>query len=254
VPLSTRFQEVLIFYVSGAEIRRNVKQLYTTYWKKRERGNAEEMRKVIKRKLYVISIPPKLPIDKIYDKIANSIRAPYAEISIRGGRAYIEIVGTEAEIKDSWNRVRNALQDLWELYRLETEKEALIESIVKEAGRTFPPESLVYALKLKGYDARLSGDKQVLYTNAPPNVVVELARRIAEIIDEIRFRVKGTAAKRMVAAIAAGLDVDPEKVIEYGISTKVLEESDEGIVLKEEWHRALRKVAVMLKGAELGFE
>ncbi|BEP18116.1 hypothetical protein PYJP_14680 [Pyrofollis japonicus] len=212
------------------------------------------MRKVIKRKLYVISVPPKLSIEKIYDKIASSIRAPYAEISIRGGRAYIEIVGTEAEIKDSWNRVRNALQDLWELYRLETEKEALIESIVKEAGRTFPPESLVYALKLKGYDARLSDDKQVLYTNAPPSVVVELARRIAEIIDEIRFRVKGTAAKRMVAAIAAGLDVDPEKVIEYGISTRVLEESDEGIVLREEWRRALRKVAVMLKGAELGFE
>ncbi len=210
--------------------------------------------KVIKKKLYVTSIPPGFPLEKIYEKISSNVRTPFAEISIRGNRAFIELVGTEAEIKDTWYRIRNALQDLWELYRLERRKEASINAIVKEAGRTFPPESLVYALKLKRYDARLSEDKQYIYTNAPPDIVVESARRIAEVIDEIRFQVKGSAAKRMIAAIAVGLSVDPEKVIEYGLKTRVLEETDDGLRLREEWRKGLRKIAVMLKGAELGFE
>ncbi len=210
--------------------------------------------RVIKRKLYVTSIPPGFPLEKIYEKISSSIRTPFAEISIHGNRAFIELVGTEAEIKDTWYRIRNALQDLWELYRLEKRKEASIDAIVREAGRTFPPESLMYALKLKGYDARLSEDKQYIYTNAPPDIVIESARRIAEVIDEIRFRVKGSAAKHMIAAIAAGLSVDPEKVIEYGIKTRVLEETDDGLRLREEWRKGLRKIAVMLKGAELGSE
>ncbi|ALL00568.1 hypothetical protein Pyrde_0518 [Pyrodictium delaneyi] len=205
---------------------------------------------VIKRKLYVANLPPGIPIDKVYEKISSAIRSGYAEISIRGGRVYIEIVGTEFEIKDSWYRVRQALADLWELYRLRTRREASIEAIVKEAGRTFPPEALVYALELRGYEARLSDDKSLLYTTAPPEEVITTARKIADAIDQLKYRVRGSAAKRMIAAIAAGLDVDVEHVIEYGLRSRVLEETEDGIILREEWRRGLRKIAVMLKGAQ----
>jgi len=205
---------------------------------------------VIKRKLYVVNLPPRIPIDKVYEKISSAIRSGYAEISIRGGRVYIEIVGTEFEVKDSWYRVRQALADLWELYRLRTRREASIEAIVKEAGRTFPPEALVYALELRGYEARLSGDKSLLYTTAPPEEVITVARKIADAIDQLKYRVRGSAAKRMIAAIAAGLDVDVERVIEYGLRSRVLEETEDKIILREEWRRGLRKIAVMLKGAQ----
>ncbi|WP_257640423.1 DUF2067 domain-containing protein [Pyrodictium delaneyi] len=205
---------------------------------------------MIKRKLYVANLPPGIPIDKVYEKISSTIRSGYAEISIRGGRVYIEIVGTEFEIKDSWYRVRQALADLWELYRLRTRREASIEAIVKEAGRTFPPEALVYALELRGYEARLSDDKSLLYTTAPPEEVITTARKIADAIDQLKYRVRGSAAKRMIAAIAAGLDVDVEHVIEYGLRSRVLEETEDGIILREEWRRGLRKIAVMLKGAQ----
>ncbi|HID04488.1 MAG TPA: DUF2067 domain-containing protein [Aigarchaeota archaeon] len=205
---------------------------------------------VIKRKLYVVNLPPRIPIDKVYEKISSAIRSGYAEISIRGGRVYIEIVGTEFEVKDSWYRVRQALADLWELYRLRTRREASIEAIVKEAGRTFPPEALVYALELRGYEAGLSDDKSLLYTTASPEEVTTAARKIADAIDQLKYRVRGSAAKRMIAAIAAGLDVDVERVIEYGLRSRVLEETEDGIILREEWRRGLRKIAVMLKGAQ----
>jgi hypothetical protein len=204
-------------------------------------------RAVVKRRLYVVNVPPSIPIEKIYQKLAEAVRSGYAEITVKAGKAYIEIVGTDAQIRESWFRVRDALSQLWSLHMLKTSNEAPIEAIVREAGRTFPPDALVYALQLRGYKAELSDDKQILHTTAPPEEVVSLARSIAEILDEIRFRVKGTAAKRLVAALAAGLGVSPETVIEVGLRAKVFEETEDGIRLREEWRRGLRKLALVLR-------
>jgi hypothetical protein len=206
---------------------------------------------VIRRKLYTINLPPGVPLDKVYEKVSSAIRAGYAEISIRSGKLFVEITGTEHEVKDSWYRVRQAVAELWELYNLSRGREASIEALVKEVGRTFPPESLVYALQLQGYDARYNAETGKISTTAPLDVVVRTARTIAEVIDEVRFRVKGTAAKRLIAALAAGLGEPTDKIIEYGLKSRVfVEDEEEGIKLREEWRRALRKLAVLLKGAE----
>jgi hypothetical protein len=204
-------------------------------------------RSVVKRRLYVVNVPPSVPLDKVYQRLAEAVRSGYAEITVRGGKAYIEIVGTDAQIKESWLKIREALSQLWSLHYLRTANEAPIEAIVREAGRTFPPEALLYALRLRGYKAELSSDKQVIYTNAPPEEVVGLARSIAEVLDELRFRVRGSAAKRLIAALAAGLGVDPEAVIETGLRARVFEEAEDGIRLREEWRRGLRKLALVLR-------
>jgi len=206
---------------------------------------------VIRRRLYVVNVPPSIPAEKLYEKLAEAVRSGYAEIAIRGGKAYIEIVGTDAQIKESWMRLRTVLSQLWSLHMLRTTREAAIESIVGEAGRTFPPEALVYALRLRGYAAQLSSDKQLLRTDAPPEEVVALARSIAEVLDEVRFRLRGSAAKKMVAALAAGLGVEPERVIEAGLRLRVLEEAEDGIRLREEWRRGLRKLALLLRPGAL---
>ena len=204
-------------------------------------------RSVIHRRLFVVNVPPGIPVEKIYEKLASAVRSGFAEISIRNGKAFIEIVGTDAQIKESWLRVKDALSQLWSLYMLASGKEAPIEAIVREAGRTFPPDALVYSLRLRGYNAQLSGDKAFLYTDAPPDLVVAVARSIAEVMDEIRFRVRGSAAKKLVAALAAGLGAGPEEVIEAGLRARVLEETEDGIRLREEWRRGLRKLALVLQ-------
>ena len=212
------------------------------------------MVRVVKRKLYVVSVPSSIPVDKIYEKISSAIRSSYAEVRIQSGRAYIELVGTTSQIKESWSKIREVVRELWELQNLLEGRETSIEAIVKEAGRTFPPEALVYALKLRGYEARLGGEKDKLLTNAPAEEVIALARQIAEIIDSIRFIVKGAAARRLIAAVSAGLNVPAERVIEYSVKAKILEETEEGLRLREEWRRAVRKLAVLLKGVSLDAE
>jgi len=206
--------------------------------------------RVVKTRLFVVNVPPGIPQEKIYERLASAVRSGYAEISIRGGKAHIMVSGTDSQIRETWASIKNALTQLWSLHRLLTSHEAPVEAIVREAGRTFPPEALVEALRLRGYQAELSSDKETIYTDAPPDLVVELARAIADAMDEMRFRVRGTAAKRMIAALAAGLGVDVETVIEYGLRSRVLVEAEDGVRLREEWRRGLRKLALALKGPE----
>jgi hypothetical protein len=176
------------------------------------------------------------------------LRVSQAQIRLEGRRLFITLWGTEAQIKETWMKVRQVVSELWELYMLQKTGEASVEAIAREAGRTFPPEALVEALKIRGYSASYDRELGRIRTNAPLNEVLECARRIAEVIDELKFRVSGTAIKRAIAAVSVGLGVDHDMVIEFGLKMRVFEKNDEGkLVLKEEWHRAIRKLVVMLK-------
>lgn len=209
-------------------------------------GEYSSVVNVIKRRLYTITPPPGIDLEKVLERISEELRTPYAEVSYSKGKLYVELVGTEAQMRETWTRLRNIIAELWGLYSLKVRGEVPIDVLVREAGRTFPPEALVCALELRGYKAEI--DDGVLKTTASADVVIELARRIGEVIDELKYRVRGTAIKRLVAAVAAGLDVDVDKVLEFGLKMRVFEENEEGkIELREEWRRALRKLAVMLK-------
>ncbi len=200
----------------------------------------------IVRRLYTIRVPPGIDAEKLNERLKEAIRTPYAEIKVeKDGRLRILLVGVEADVKESWFRIRNVVSELWELYNLAKRGEVSVEAIVKEVRRTFPPQALVEALKLRGYRAELL-EGNVLRTNAPPEVILSLATRIAEVIDEVKFDVRGTAAKRVVAAVAAAFDLSPQQVIEVGLKADVFTEDEDGkIVLKREWRQAIRRLSVV---------
>ncbi len=202
----------------------------------------------LRQRTYTINVPPSIPLDKLYERVSEALRASQAELRLEGRRLFITIWGTDAQIKESWLRIRQAVSELWELHSLQRSGEASVDAIVKEAGRTFPPEALVEALKLRGYSAEYDRELSRIRTSAPASLVIEFARRIAEVIDELRFRVSGTAIKRVVAAVSVGLDVDVDMVIEFGLKMRVFDKDEDGkVVLREEWRRAIRKLAVMLR-------
>lgn len=211
--------------------------------------------RVIRRRLYVASVPPGVPEEKLYEKLAQAIKAPYAEIRVKGGKVYVEVVGTGYEVREAWVRLRNALRDLWELSRAETEGRIAVDALAREAGRTFPPEALVYALRLRGYRASLERGEEglVVATNAPLEEAVSLARAVAEAVEAVRFTVRGTAARRAVAALAAGLGLPPDEVVAAGLEEGVFAEDEDGkAVLRMEWRRAVSRLSVSLKGGRSG--
>ncbi|MET1101692.1 MAG: DUF2067 family protein [Pyrodictiaceae archaeon] len=206
-------------------------------------------RKVIKTRTFLINIPLGIPMDKVYEKLSEALKTTYSEVKFEGNRLRIKLVGTEHDIKETWIQIRNSISELWDLYKFMRFSEASIETISKEIGGTFPPEALVYALRLKGYEAFIT-DNKVLKTKAPFNIVLDTARRIVEVLEETKFKVKGASAKKLIASLASAFNKNINEIIEIGIKTGVLGEDEDGRVLaKVEWRQGLRKLALLLGGA-----
>jgi len=206
------------------------------------------MPKGIVRRELTINLPPSYDMIRVFELVSEELKVPQAIVRIESGRKLrLILVGTEAQVKEAWLRVKNLVNRLWDLYRLSRTGEASIDTIVKEAGRTFPPEALVYSLKIAGYTAEYDKDRGVIKSNAPAELVIKHAKAIAETIDQLKYLVKGTAIKKLIAALVVGLNTTIETVLEYGLKSGVMDRTDEGkYVLKVEWRQALRKLVVLI--------
>ena len=183
-------------------------------------------------------------------KLAELIRekAPaveYMDIEIREDALRITMYGYKTDIKNAWEYIRRLVSS----YRssIITTRHGLrrikIEYLVEKTSRTFPPILLVEILKYKGYKAILSDYKDEIITDAEPKVLEELAVKIFDVINKIRFDVRGTVAKYYVAATSIILGVEPEQVIEKGILYGHLYRDEDGkIRIKKEWRQALAEL------------
>ncbi|NPA05526.1 MAG: DUF2067 domain-containing protein [Crenarchaeota archaeon] len=196
-------------------------------------------------RLYTISIPPG-DIEKIIEKVAKAAGPVEAEIRPRKGKLYIVLRGPETVVREAWMRIRNAVSELWELYMFNSTGRIRADLIAKEIGHTFPVDSLCEALRLRGYRARaLEGG--VIEADAPLGLVMELAKRVAEAVEELRFRAR-PAARRLIAAVAAALDAEPDEVVEAGLEEGVLLEDEEGkVVPSGEWRGLVDRLATIIK-------
>ncbi|MET1128292.1 MAG: DUF2067 family protein [Thermoproteota archaeon] len=203
----------------------------------------------LRKRVYVINIPPGLPLEKVYEKLSKALDTPQGEIKLEHGRAVVKLVGLDSEMKSSWLKIKQAVAELWEIYNLRKTMQISVETLVKEVRRTFSPEALVYALRLRGYEAELLEGKGVIRTNAPFEEIVDAARLIVQTVDEVKYTLSGTASKRVVAALASGLRLPPSTVIEYGLRSKIFKNSQGKVTLAMDWRVAIRRLAVLLKGA-----
>lgn len=203
------------------------------------------MRRVVQRRLFVLSVPPGIPLDKLLERLSSALKASVARVRVRDGRVFIEVTGTKAQIRESWAEAKAVVEELWELYRLMRGGEGSVRVIVREVGRTFPPDALVEALRLRGYAASIEGD--MLRTNAPYEVLIETARRIVEALDAVRFSAQGAGLRKTVAIVSAALGVGVEEVLERAVGEGLVERSGGKYRLLVDWRRALRGLAAVFK-------
>lgn len=196
-------------------------------------------------RLYTISIPPG-DIEKIIERVAKAAGPVEAEIRPRKGKLYITLRGPETAVKEAWLKIRSVVAELWELHMFSSTGRIRADLLAKEIGRTFPVDALCEALRLMGYRA-VQEEGGVIGTDAPLSVVEEAARRIADAVEELRFRLR-PAARKLVAAVAAASGVEPEEVVEAGIRAGLLAEDEEGrVVPVAEWRRLIDRLATIVK-------
>ncbi len=179
---------------------------------------------------------------KIAEIIRENITVTEVHIDIKDYGLVIEIYGYKSDVKNAWNKIKKLVAMYKNVSRTIKGGEVLypVEYIVSLIKKTFPPLLLVEVLKRKGYSSRYEDGK--IITNAEIEEVKSIAEKIADIINEIRYDVKGTTSKYFVAAASILLGLEPSEVIEKAINHGLMYlDEDEKARIRYEWRQALDK-------------
>ncbi len=181
----------------------------------------------IVRRFVVNCVDEETCIELVNTLLENLPATTYISYRIRGGKLEITIQGLKHEVQNIWSLIKyyhsNVLRIMSQKHK--EYKEYPIDYIVSKTRRTFPPDVLVEVLKAKGFYALHEDD--VVKTNAPIEEVLKLASRIAELLDEIKYDVRGKATKKVVVLASILFEVDPHDVINKLLDEGILRKDDE---------------------------
>ncbi|ADI31300.1 DUF2067 family protein [Staphylothermus hellenicus] len=180
-------------------------------------------------------------------KLAELIRekAPQVElveINITDTGLYIEMYGYRTDIRNAWEYIRRLVSSAKasEQYSKKGTRRIKIEYLVEKKKKTFSPVLLSEILKHKGFKADLSDYKDEIITDAPLEVIEELIDNIWDVIEKIKYDVRGTTTKYFLTAASILTDMDPQEVIMKAYSIGLLfKDEDEKYRLGKEWRRAI---------------
>ena len=182
-------------------------------------------------------------------KLAELIRekipsVEYVDITIEEDGLYITMYGYKTDIKQAWEYIRRLVSS----YKSSITtlkggiKRIKIDYLVEKTRKTFPPIVLVEILSRLGYRAGLNQDKTEIYTDASSELIEEIINKIWDIINTIKYDVRGTTSKYFVVVSSIVLNVEPEHVISEACSRGIMEKDEEGKYrIKKEWRKALNE-------------
>ncbi len=182
-------------------------------------------------------------------KLAELIRekipsVEYLDITIEEDGLYITMYGYKTDIKYAWEYIRMLVSS----YKSSITtlrggiKRIKIAYLVEKTRKTFPPIVLVEILERLGYKAGLNQEKTEIYTDAPTELIEEIVNKIWEVINAIKYGVRGTTSKYFVVVSSIVLKMDPEQVLSRAYSMGIMDKDEEGKYrIKKEWRKALNE-------------
>jgi len=187
-------------------------------------------------------------------KLAELIRdkAPAVEsmnITIEPSGLRIDMYGYKSDVRNAWIYIKR-LVSAYKSAIVEKRglREISINFLVEKIGRIFPPRLLEFVVKKKGHKARIEGDR--IITDADLDEIIDMTKKIIEVLDEIRFSVRGTACKYFIVASALTANKSYQAIIEEGLRTHILGKDEDGrIILKKEWRSAVDQILKDLSSA-----
>ncbi|MET1159386.1 MAG: DUF2067 family protein [Thermoprotei archaeon] len=168
----------------------------------------------------------------------------HAEIKISDNGLYITLYGYKTDVRNAWEYIKriaslylSAIRDTGGIKRIK------LEYLVDRLRRTFPPRLLAAILNYMGYRCEYDHDKNELVTDAPLEIIEDIAKKIAEIIDSIKYDVRGTTTKYYVVAASIILNTDLETVYRIGVEKKHLVLDEDGKYrIRIYWKQAIEEL------------
>ncbi|MEM4717567.1 MAG: DUF2067 domain-containing protein [Desulfurococcaceae archaeon] len=178
---------------------------------------------------------------RLYELVKDRIPSvSYVTIEITSKGLLIEAYGHETDVKELWYEIRRIVGPLKEAMRKTGLKKYSISLITKTIHRTISPRILVEILKRSNYSARYVDDEDAIYTNALFEDIVNYARRIASLSEEVGKYATTTSTRYYIVTACALTNLPIGDVAKMSIKLGLIKQiNDSKFVLNKDWRSAL---------------
>jgi len=204
-----------------------------------------------KRWEITIKIPPmaRQDIDRFLEKLSKALYGETVIGSIEGDTIRLYVYGSKLAKARTVRLIRKLMHEYSSPKGQHSMRRYSIQLLNREAGTALAPELFVEILKLYGYTAEWNGSDAIM-TSAPPDVVFELAKLLANAIKSLANVYATRSVKRVLTGLLA---IDPSLTPQIAVRMVVEEGAakydDEGkLVPAADWREALKKLGHRLYG------
>ncbi|MEM1719666.1 MAG: DUF2067 family protein [Desulfurococcaceae archaeon] len=178
---------------------------------------------------------------KLYELLKDRMPSiNYISMQLTGRGLLLEAHGYESDIKDLWIEVKRLVGPLKEITRKAALRKYPISLVAKMIRKTFPPKLLMEILRRMNYTAEHLSDEDSIVTNAPLEVILRLAERIADLNPEATRLAANTSTRYYIIAGCILSEMSLEGVVGLSADLNILKRSEDGRhVLVVDWRTAL---------------
>ena len=184
---------------------------------------------------------------EILEALLDNLKARDISYRVTDRGIWIRISGLDPEVKRLWSLAKRVAASTKSFTRTGRGVEIEIDALFKKLHATFPPQALEEALNLLGIPASIVEGR--IRTAADPDTLLRVASLIAEASRSLPPSLRSSAARRMILAASAVLEIAPEELVERAEELGILaKDPDTGMfVLMREWRRGLRDLVKTLR-------
>lgn len=174
-------------------------------------------------------------MDRFLERLSAALATSSAVYRVEGSTVKLTVYGSEAEIKETVKRIKQLLSE----YKTRERGGARTypwKRIYRDAGGAIPIDALAQALRLRGHEARETGEG--LETTAGYEEVASAAQAVWEAVRSLAASGASRSVKKAVAAAHAAGAGDPVDLLDEALRLGLAREEDDGrIVPAADWRR-----------------
>jgi len=173
----------------------------------------------------------------------RGVKAKSLIYEVSEGLVIIEVSGPKMEVVTTKRIIMKAYKEWMKIKAWSKGAGSIeIQTLMKFVEKPFVSDALVEVLKHLGYRAELKG--AVLTSNAPPNIVINIAKALSQKLEElIRYKPRASAtAKALITAYAYLMSLNARNALKVLEESGALRINGHRVLVTKEWRSLLRRL------------
>ena len=201
---------------------------------------------VSSKRIISLRIPPGVDKEKFINTIMDSVQSQFADYTVKGDKVLIKLVGDPVSVERSIGLIKDSYRELLLESKMKVEGITILpkDRVARFLGVPVPFEALKILMNLTGTEFREYQDYIVIQEDL--EVVSEYARRIYNVIEELKHEARGKA-REVIAVVSAYTGRDPDDIIRVGVEKGLFKKIQGRVVICKEKINVIRDLITTLE-------